>query len=180
MHDLILVNEQDEPIGTMEKMEAHRQGRLHRAFSVFLFDDEGNMLLQQRADEKYHSPGLWTNACCSHPMPSEDTLKAAERRLFEELGITTSVQPAFQFTYRADFENGLIEHEYDHVFFGIYTGLIEPNPAEVKAISYESMNTLRASLQNTPEQYTVWFKIAFPLLEAWMKNHPFSFQAATH
>lgn len=180
MHDLILVNEQDEPIGTMEKMEAHRQGLLHRAFSVFLFDDEGNMLLQQRADEKYHSPGLWTNACCSHPMPGEDTLKAAERRLFEELGITTSVQPAFQFTYRADFENGLIEHEYDHVFFGIYTGLIEPNPAEVKAISYESMNTLRTSLQNTPEQYTVWFKIAFPLLEAWMKNHPFSFQAATH
>lgn len=180
MHDLILVNEQDEPIGTMEKMEVHRQGLLHRAFSVFLFDDEGNMLLQQRADEKYHSPGLWTNACCSHPMPGEDTLKAAERRLFEELGITTTVQPAFQFTYRADFENGLIEHEYDHVFFGIYTGLIEPNPAEVKAISYESMNTLRASLQNTPEQYTVWFKIAFPLLEAWMKNHPFSFQAATH
>lgn len=180
MHDLILVNEQDEPIGTMEKMEAHRQGRLHRAFSVFLFDDEGNMLLQQRADEKYHSPGLWTNACCSHPMPGEDTLKAAERRLFEELGITTSVQPVFQFTYRADFENGLIEHEYDHVFFGRYTGVIEPNPMEVKAILYENMNTLRASLQNAPEQYTVWFKIAFPLLEAWMKNHPFSFQATTH
>lgn len=173
MHELILVNEQDEPIGVMEKMEAHQKGLLHRAFSVFLFDHAGNMLLQQRADSKYHSPGLWTNACCSHPMPGEETLDAAHRRVQQELGIAAPLKSAFQFMYRSGFDNGLIEHEYDHVFVGQYEGAFHLDPLEVKAITYESMETVRASLKIAPEQYTVWFKIAFPLLEEWMHNHPF-------
>lgn len=173
MQELILVNEQDVPIGVMEKMEAHQKGLLHRALSVFLFDHSGNMLLQQRADSKYHSPGLWTNACCSHPMPGEDTLSAAHRRVQQELGIAAPLKSAFQFTYRSGFDNGLIEHEYDHVFVGQYEGAFHPDPLEVKAITYESMETVRTSLKIAPEHYTVWFKIAFPLLEEWMHNHPF-------
>ena len=173
MQELILVNEQDEPIGVMEKMEVHQKGLLHRAFSVFLFDHAGNMLLQQRADSKYHSPGLWTNACCSHPMPGEDTLAAAHRRVQQERGIAAPLNTAFQFTYRSGFDNGLIEHEYDHVLVGQYEGAFDLDPLEVKAIRYESMETIRTSLKIAPEQYTVWFKIAFPLLEEWMQKHPF-------
>ena len=128
---LILVDEQDNPIGTCEKMEAHRKGLLHRAFSVFIFDAQGRMLLQQRALSKYHSGGLWTNACCSHPFPGEDNLTAATRRLQEELGFTTSLRKAFDFYYRAAFDNGLTEHEFDHVFVGQYEGTLEVNPQEV-------------------------------------------------
>ena len=173
MQELILVNEQDEPIGVMEKMEAHQKGLLHRAFSVFLFDHAGNMVLHQRADSKYHSPGLWTNACCSHPMPGEDTLAAAHRRVQQELGIAAQLKSAFQFTYRSGFDNGLIEHEYDHVFVGRYEGAFHLDPLEVKAIRYENMDAIRTSLKIAPEQFTVWFKIAFPLLEEWMHKHPF-------
>ena len=117
---MILVNERDEPLGSMEKMEAHRKGALHRAFSVFIFNSRGEMLLQQRALKKYHSGGLWTNACCSHPRPGETNEAAALRRLREEMGFDTSLQQIFSFTYRASFNNGLTEHEYDHVFAGIY------------------------------------------------------------
>ncbi len=116
MHEVILVNELDEAIGSMEKMEAHEKALLHRAFSVFLFNKNGEMLLQKRAATKYHSPSLWTNACCSHPMPGETTEQAALRRLKEELGFTTNVQKAFHFTYKAVFDNGLTDHEFDHVF----------------------------------------------------------------
>jgi isopentenyl-diphosphate delta-isomerase len=116
--DVILVNENDEPIGTMGKMEVHEKALLHRAFSVFIFNIKGEMLLQQRAADKYHSPGLWTNTCCSHPRPGEDTHAAALKRLQEEMGFTTPIEKAFHFIYKAPFDNELTEHEFDHVFFG--------------------------------------------------------------
>jgi len=125
--DVILVNEQDQPVGTMEKMEVHQKALLHRAFSVFLFNDRGEMLLHKRADSKYHSGGLWTNACCSHPRPGEDTRSAAEKRLQEEMGIVTPLTKAFDFIYKASFDNGLTEHEFDHVFTGTYQGSIDPS-----------------------------------------------------
>src|SRR4051812_29579171 len=130
--EVILVNEADEQTGTIDKLEAHRQALLHRAFSVFIFKSNGEMLLQQRAENKYHSAGLWTNACCSHPAPGEDTYDAALRRLQEELGFTTRLEELFSFTYRTDFENGLSEHEYDHVFAGIYDGRVQPDKEELK------------------------------------------------
>ena len=124
---VILVNEKDQPIGLMDKMEAHQKGILHRAFSVFLFDKKGRMLLQQRAKEKYHGALLWTNACCSHPFENEKIEDAAQRRMREELGVTTPLEKIFCFTYHAAVENELIEHEYDHVFAGEYEGNIFPD-----------------------------------------------------
>src|SRR5688500_14176064 len=130
--EVILVNEQDVEIGKMEKLEAHQKAVLHRAFSVFIFNKKGEMLLQQRARNKYHSAGLWTNACCSHPSPGEDTLSAASRRLIEEMGFSTALTKIFEFTYQTRFDNGLTEHEYDHVYTGVFEGTIKPNPDEVK------------------------------------------------
>lgn len=171
MQQVILVNEQDEAIGVMEKMEAHEKALLHRAFSIFIFNKEGLMLLQQRALSKYHSPGLWTNACCSHPNPGEDVKDAALRRLYEELGFTTKVEKAFHFTYKAVFDNGLTEHEFDHVFVGVYDGAMQLNKEEVSAITYKSMNEIADDLQTAPQVYTEWFKIAFPLLKEWMQKN---------
>ncbi len=169
MHKVILVNELDEVVGSMEKMEAHEKALLHRAFSIFLFDKQGNMLLQKRAATKYHSPSLWTNACCSHPMPGETTEQAALRRLNEELGFTTSIAKAFHFTYKAEFDNGLTEHEFDHVFAGEYDGEIKLNAEEVSDTCYKSMNEIKQELSNNSGAYTQWFKIAFPLLEEWLQ-----------
>jgi isopentenyl-diphosphate Delta-isomerase len=152
----------------MEKMQAHEQGLLHRAFSVFIFNSKGEMLLQQRAEEKYHSGGLWTNACCSHPLPGEHTMDAALRRLQEEMGFTTTLQEAFVFTYLTKFDNGLTEHEVDHVFTGIFDGDIEPDPAEVSRYAYCDMDHIRRSLEEDPGRYTSWFKIAFPKLETYL------------
>jgi isopentenyl-diphosphate delta-isomerase len=165
--ELVLVDDMDQPIGTMDKMEVHRKGLLHRAFSVFIFNRQGDMLIQQRADEKYHSPGLWTNACCSHPFPGEPVQKAAERRLYEELGFNTLLQELFSFTYRSQFENGLIEHEYDHVFSGIYDGKMNPAKEEVKDHAYRSLQEISNELTNSPEHYTPWFRIAFPRIQNW-------------
>jgi isopentenyl-diphosphate delta-isomerase len=167
---LILVDEQDNPIGTCEKMEAHRQGLLHRAFSVFIFDAQGRMLLQQRALSKYHSGGLWTNACCSHPFPEEDNLAAASRRLQEELGFTTSLRKVFDFYYRAEFDNGLTEHEFDHVFVGQYEGALEVNPQEVMDYCFLSLDEIENQLTTRPDRYTEWFKIAFPRLRRWKQE----------
>lgn len=159
---VILVNEQDEATGVMEKMEAHRKGVLHRAFSVFIMNDKGEMLLQQRALDKYHSGGLWTNTCCSHPSPGETVEVAAHRRLFEEMGFDCTLTGLFQFTYRTAFGNGLIEHEYDHVLSGIYNGVINPNPAEVNAYRYMSITAITRLLEAEPTQFTSWFKLALP------------------
>ncbi|HEV2481423.1 MAG TPA: isopentenyl-diphosphate Delta-isomerase [Puia sp.] len=162
--EVILVDEVDTPLGTMEKIEAHQKALLHRAFSVFIFDKEGRMLLQRRADGKYHSPGLWTNACCSHPRPGEDTGAAAIRRLREELGFTTSLVRLFSFTYRSEYANGLTEFEFDHVFVGRYDAAIHPDPAEVSDYCYRSMDEIRAELQTDPGRFTTWFHLAFPMV----------------
>ena len=164
------MNKHDEPVGSMEKMAAHQQALLHRAFSVFIFNNNGEMLLQQRAFSKYHSGGLWTNACCSHPLPGEGTLEAANRRLYEELGINTSLHKIFDFTYRASFENGLTEFEYDHVFVGSYEGQIMPDRAEVHAHRYDSMQQINKALQEDGEAFTAWFHIAFPLVDKWTRE----------
>jgi isopentenyl-diphosphate Delta-isomerase len=163
--EVILVNEQDEQIGTMEKMEAHRKAVLHRAFSVFIFNAKGEMLLQQRARHKYHSAGLWTNACCSHPSPGEETLVAANRRLIEEMGFSTPLEKMFSFTYKSEYDNGLTEHEFDHVFTGKFEGSIKPDPEEVQDYCFKSLDEIEGSLQSHPAKYTSWFHIAFPKLK---------------
>ena len=165
--EVILVNEQDIQTGTMEKMEAHRKGVLHRAFSVFIFNSKGEMLLQQRALNKYHSGGLWTNACCSHPKPNEEVADAAARRLQEEMGFTVPLEKIFDFTYRAEFDNGLTEHEFDHVFAGEYDGLIELDKHEVMDYCYRSLDEVKKSLNEHPHKFTQWFYLAFPKIEEW-------------
>ncbi|HRH59222.1 MAG TPA: isopentenyl-diphosphate Delta-isomerase [Chitinophagaceae bacterium] len=170
MEQVILVNEKDEATGTMEKMEAHRKGLLHRAFSVFIFNSKGEMLLQQRSYKKYHSGGLWTNACCSHPRPDETTLAAAERRLQEEMGITTPLNELFHFIYKARFDNGLTEHELDHVLIGNYDGKISVDKNEVADYCFKSTEKIQQALQTNANDYTVWFAIAFPLLLKEMKK----------
>lgn len=167
---VVLVNEMDHPIGTAEKMEAHRKGLLHRAFSVFIFDNTGRMLLQKRAKEKYHGGDLWTNACCSHPSANDEIKNSAEIRLHEELGFTTSLKKIFEFKYRAEVENDLIEHEYDHVFAGEYNGSIHPNPNEVSDYCYKDISEIKKSLAENPSQFTFWFKMAFPKVEQWWQQ----------
>lgn len=156
---LVLVNEQDNPVGTMEKMEAHEKGLLHRAFSVLIFNEQGELLLQQRAHNKYHCGGLWTNTCCSHPYPGEEVKDAALRRLKEEMGIECDLQKSFDFIYRAEFDNGLTEHEYDHVFFGVFSGEPVINIDEVADWKYLSPEALKKDLAKNPDHYTPWFKI---------------------
>lgn len=164
---VILVDEYDNAIGECEKLTAHTGGILHRAFSVFIFNSKGEMLLQQRALDKYHSGGLWTNACCSHPAPGEETETSALRRLREELGFVTPVEKIFAFVYKADFENGLTEYEFDHVFIGYYDGEIAFNPDEVMDYRYMDMDAVRNWLESDPEQFTAWFRIAFPKITEW-------------
>ena len=164
---VILVDEKDNQTGVADKMTAHLNGNLHRAFSIFIFNNEGEMLLQRRALNKYHSGGLWTNACCSHPIPEETTSTAATRRLKEELGFQTPIKKIFDFIYKAEFENGLTEYEFDHVFAGVFDGDVETNSDEVMDISYQSVAAIKHSLNNNPEQFTAWFHIAFPKVEEW-------------
>ena len=157
---VILVDENDREIGTMEKMEAHEKGLLHRAFSVFIFNERGEMLIHQRAASKYHSGGLWTNACCSHPRMGETVEEAAHRRLMEEMGFDCEVDERFQFIYRADLDHGLTEHELDHVLFGTFNGYPQPNPDEVMAWKYIPLPSLLEDIESQPDAYTAWFKIA--------------------
>lgn len=170
MDYVVLVDELDRETGVMEKMEAHEKALLHRAFSVFLFNSKGEMLLQQRALTKYHSGGLWTNACCSHPRPGESNLEAAKRRTFEELGFHPDIRHAFSFTYKAEFDNGLTEHEFDHVFVGRYEGPVNPDPNEVSDICYKTIDTIHRELIEQPHLYTEWFKIAFHEVENHMDS----------
>jgi isopentenyl-diphosphate delta-isomerase len=168
---VILVNEKDEAKGTAGKMEVHRKGLLHRAFSVFVFNKRGEMLLQQRALNKYHSGGLWTNACCSHPEPEEETKTGAMRRLKEELGFETKLEKVFDFIYKAEFDNGLTEYEFDHVYTGSYDGAIDFASEEVMDVCYKPMHEISDSLQLQPNRYTAWFRIAFPKVEEWWNEH---------
>lgn len=171
MSRLILVDTMDMPVGTAEKMEAHQKALLHRAFSVFIFNSKGEMLLQQRAVNKYHSGGLWSNACCSHPYQGQETKAAAEKRLQEEMGFTTPLNKAFEFIYNASFDNGLTEYEYDHVFIATYDGKISPDTTEVGDYCFIKMDELKESILSHPQKYTEWFKIAFPKLQNHMAAH---------
>lgn len=158
---VVLVDERDTEIGTMEKQRAHAEGRLHRALSVFVLNARGEMLLQRRAASKYHSGGLWTNACCSHPRPGEPVEAAARRRLREEMGIDCPLEPAFRFTYRADVGGGLVEHEYDHVFLARHDGDPAPDPDEVDAWRWVSVARLADEVADEPERFTPWFRMVF-------------------
>ncbi len=159
MEQVVLVNEQDVEIGTMEKMEAHRKGILHRAFSVLLFNSKGEMLIQKRAKKKYHSAGLWTNTCCSHPYPQEAIQAAAKRRLKEELGIDFQPEFAYKFIYKAPLNEGLTEHELDHVFIGTYNGIPLANKDEIETWKFIDMTSLRDEVESNPENYTPWFRL---------------------
>ena len=167
---VILVDREDNECGVMEKMEAHRNGVLHRAFSIFIFNSKGRLILQQRAKQKYHSGKLWTNTCCSHQRPGESTLEAAERRLREEMGFTTPLEMAFTHLYRAELDNSLIEHDLDHVLIGYYDGPIIFNHDEVMATCFLSPKTIEEQLITSPEKFTAWFRILFPRLKEWMEN----------
>jgi len=167
---IILVNEKDEMTGTAGKMEVHQKGLLHRAISVFVFNSRGEMLLQQRAINKYHSGGLWTNACCSHPYPGEEIKEAAKRRLKEEMGFVIPVVKRFDFVYKANFENGLTEYEFDHVFTGEYDGPVNFNKEEVMDVGYKTMENIGDALKTDPQSYTAWFHLAFPKIEKWWKE----------
>lgn len=158
---VVLVDEQDNEIGLMEKMEAHEKGLLHRAFSVFVFNSKKEFLLQRRALSKYHSGGLWTNTCCSHPRSGETALEAAKRRLQEEMGFVCEIEEQFSFIYKKELDNNLTEHELDHVFFGQYEGKIDFNTDEVMDYKYVKLDDLLLDMQNNPDDYTVWFKICF-------------------
>ncbi|WP_420581412.1 isopentenyl-diphosphate Delta-isomerase [Reichenbachiella sp.] len=171
MEEVVLVDELDNEIGTSEKLAAHKNGQLHRAFSIFIFNTKGEMLLQRRTLDKYHSGGLWTNACCSHPRPKEKSLDAANRRLAEELGMKTELSFLFSFLYKADFENGLIEHELDHVFIGTSDLLPQLNLSEAMDYKYISPASLLDDIQKHPTQYTYWFKkIVDRVLDKYMKD----------
>lgn len=167
MDEVILVNERDEVIGRMEKLEAHKKGLLHRAFSVFIFNPRGDILLQRRAMDKYHSAGLWSNTCCSHPRPDERIEQAASRRLKEEMGLECDVKNIFLFQYKVDFDNGLTEHEMDYVLVGFTDEMPKPNPAEVMDWKFMSPEEIENDLQLHPEKYTFWLKHCFKDL----RNH---------
>lgn len=155
---VILVDEQDRELGASEKLRAHAEGALHRAFSVFVFDRAGRLLLQRRAREKYHSGGLWSNTCCGHPRPGEETAAAAHRRLREEMSFDCELRLAFGFVYRAELDNDLVEHEYDHVFVGEFEGHPVPDPSEVEEWKWVSIGELRRGLREEPSRYSYWLK----------------------
>ena len=159
--NVVLVDGSDNPIGTMPKLEAHEKGVLHRAFSVFILNQKGQLMLQRRALDKYHSPGLWTNTCCSHPRESESNIEAGIRRLKEEMGFITPLKHMFSFIYKSKFDNGLIEHEFDHVLLGYYDSTPIINTSEVAEWKWMSLDKIIAEMKNKPEDFTVWFKIIF-------------------
>lgn len=158
---VILVNENDEQIGTMPKLEAHEKAVLHRAFSVFIFNDKNELMLQQRAAHKYHSPLLWTNTCCSHQRVGETNIKAGKRRLNEEMGFVVELDESISFIYKAPFDNGLTEHEYDHVLIGQYNDVPKINEDEVANWKWMPLETVKDDILTHPELYTEWFKIIF-------------------
>ena len=167
---LILVDENDNQIGTMGKMEVHRKGLLHRAFSVFIINEKNELLLQQRAFSKYHSPGLWTNTCCSHQNEGETSIQAAKRRLNQEMGINTSLEFLFSFIYKAEFENGLIEHEFDHVIIGRSNQDPKVDKNEAESWKWVSVDLILKDIEINQDKYTVWFKIIFQRFYNYLKN----------
>ena len=158
---VVLVDQDDQKLGLMEKQQAHVAGLLHRAFSVFVFNSKGELMIQQRAASKYHSPTLWTNTCCSHPRDNETYEQAAHRRLEEEMGFDCELEYKFNFIYKAHLENDLIEHELDHVFIGTFDDEPKLNPDEVMAYRWVELNDLKKDMEKNPQNYTAWFKIIF-------------------
>lgn len=167
---VILVDQDDRETGVMEKIQAHREALLHRAFSVFVFNSKGELMLQQRALGKYHSPGLWTNTCCSHPRPGEETEAAAHRRLQEEMGFDCTLSKIFHFTYKAPFDNNLTEHEVDHVFVGFSDTLPVINPEEVESYRFATLDDISVEMAENPKLFTVWFQIAFERVAEYYLN----------
>lgn len=159
--EVILVNENDQPLGIMDKLEAHKKGLLHRAFSILVFNEKAELLIHKRADHKYHSAGLWTNTCCSHPQPNQETIDAAHIRLQEEMGFDCPLEHRFQFIYTAELDNHLTENELDHVFVGIFEGIPQLNPAEVSAYKWISIPALKHEIEKYPDHFTVWFRLIF-------------------
>jgi len=168
--NVILVDEHDQEVGLMEKMEAHQKGLLHRAFSVLVFNENGELLLQRRAFGKYHSEGLWTNTCCSHPYPGESILEAGNRRLFEEMGFNCELTEVFSFIYKAELENGLTEYELDHVLIGFSEETPHLNLEEVSAFKWMSINEIKTEMEHNPSQYTAWFRILIKEHESKIQN----------
>ena len=162
---VILVDQNDKVLGEMEKLEAHVKGLLHRAISVFIINSKGEWLIHQRALNKYHSNGLWTNTCCSHPYPEEASIDAANRRLMEEMGMQASLQEIFAFTYKEELDNQLTEHELDRVFIGFSNEIPKPNADEVFNWKYIDFKDLKKDVKNNPENYTVWFKKIYERVE---------------
>jgi isopentenyl-diphosphate delta-isomerase len=169
--NVILVNHKDEQIGLMPKLEAHEKAVLHRAFSVFVINSNNEIMLQQRAHQKYHSPLLWTNTCCSHQREGESNIQAGTRRLFEEMGFTTELKELFHFIYKAPFDNGLTEHELDHVMIGYYNGEPEINKDEVESWKWMGIDDVKMDMLQHPEIYTVWFKIIFDEFYHFLEDH---------
>lgn len=169
--NVILVNERDEPIGLMPKLEAHEKAVLHRAFSVFILNDRNQIMLQQRARHKYHSPLLWTNTCCSHQRQGETNVGAGKRRLREEMGFETELKDLFHFIYKAPFDNGLTEHELDHVLIGRFEGQPDINREEVEDWKWMSIEHIREDMQRNPGIYTVWFRIIFDEFYHYLEAH---------
>ena len=168
---VILVNEKDEPIGLMNKLEAHEKAVLHRAFSVFILNDKKEIMLQQRATHKYHSPLLWTNTCCSHQRNGETNIQAGTRRLQEEMGFTSELKELFHFIYKAPFDNGLTEHELDHVMIGYYNGEPKINAEEVENWKWMTVEAVRQDMLENPGIYTIWFKIIFDQFYHYLEEH---------
>lgn len=168
---VILVNEQDEQIGLMPKMEAHEKALLHRAFSVFILNKNNEIMLQQRAAQKYHSPLLWTNTTCSHQREGESNIEAGTRRLEEEMGFTTELKELFSFIYKAPFDNGLTEHELDHVMIGYYNDVPNINTKEAESWKWMSIDAVKQDMQTNPEIYTVWFRIIFDEFYHFLEDH---------
>ncbi|WP_409308890.1 isopentenyl-diphosphate Delta-isomerase [Pectobacterium sp. B1J-3] len=164
--EVILVDEYDRPTGVMEKQEVHEKGLLHRAVTVYVFNSNQQLLLQQRAEGKYHSGGLWSNTCCSHPAPGEGTRDAAYRRLYQEMGLRCQLTPVFTLTYRLPLDNGLIEHELGHVYFGITDERPEPNPEEAANYEYLSLEQIKQQMAASPERFTDWFRLTFSRIPA--------------
>ena len=169
--NVILVNEKDEPIGLMPKLEAHQKAVLHRAFSVFVLNQNNEIMLQQRAEHKYHSPLLWTNTCCSHQREGETNIQAGQRRLFEEMGFVTELNELFHFIYKAPFDNGLTEHELDHVMIGRFDSEPKINPDEVASWKWMTIDSVKNDMKNNPELYTIWFKIIFDEFYHHLEKH---------
>jgi len=170
MTEVILVDENDKEIGTGKKIKTHQEGKLHRAFSIFVFNSKGQLLLQRRSKSKYHSGGLWTNTCCSHPIPRESIEKTLHRRLKEEMGFDCELKEIFSFTYKVKFDNGLLEHEYDHVFIGKFDGKPTPNPEEVDEWKWIDLEELKKDIQKNPDSYSYWLKMSIDKVISYLET----------